>query len=129
MKWTIITLYADQRVKFSREVGILNLIKNSLRNTNYTGQQNIYPLNLTMDSSRILYADFHTISRFFTPRQSFEILSAKITNKAILTLFRVPLNIKHQYLKSKYFVDVPNRKQLPLWFSNYHLIVAQLELE
>ena len=53
-----------------------------------------------MDSSRVLYADYHAISRFFTTRQSFEILSIKTTKKPILTYFRVPLNIKQQY-----FVD------------------------
>ena len=35
-----------------------------------------------------------------------EILSVKTTKNAILTYFRVRLNIKQQYLKSKYFVDV-----------------------
>ena len=59
-----------------------------------------------MDSSRVFYADYHAISRFFTTGQSFEILSVKTTKKAILTYFRVPLDIKQQYLKSKYFVDV-----------------------
>ena len=34
----------------------------------------------------------------------FEILSAKTTKKAILTYFRVPLDIKQQYLKSKYLL-------------------------
>ena len=63
-------------------------------------------VNLTMDSSRVLYADYHAISRFFTTRQSFEILSVITTKKAILTYFRVPLDIKQQYLKSKYFIDV-----------------------
>ena len=58
-----------------------------------------------MDSSRDLYADYHAISRLFTTRQSFEILSVKMTKQAILTYFQVPLNIKHQYLKSKYFFD------------------------
>ena len=53
-----------------------------------------------MDSIRVLYADYHTISRFFTTGQSFEILSVKMTKKAILTYFRVPLDIKQQYLKS-----------------------------
>ena len=54
---------------------------------------------------RVLYADYHAISRFFTTHQSFEI-SAKMTKNAILTYFRVSLNIKQQYLKSKYFVDI-----------------------
>ena len=58
-----------------------------------------------MDSSRVLYADYHAISGYFITRQSFEILSAKMTKKAILTYFRVPLIIKQQYLKSKYFID------------------------
>ena len=59
-----------------------------------------------MDPSRILYADYYVIFRFFTTRQCFEILSVKMTKKAILTYFRVPLDIKQQYLKSKYFVNV-----------------------
>ena len=59
-----------------------------------------------MDSSRVLNADYHEISRFFTTGQSFEILSVKMTKKAILTYFRVSLYIKQKYLKSKYFVDV-----------------------
>ena len=54
-------------------------------------------------SLRVLYADYHAISRFFTTRQ---ILSVKMTKTAILTYIRAPLNIKQQYLKSKYFVDV-----------------------
>ena len=59
-----------------------------------------------MDSRGVLYADYHAIYRLFTTHQSFEILSVKITNKASLTYSRVPLNIKQQYLKSKYLVDV-----------------------
>ena len=59
-----------------------------------------------MDSSRVLYADYHAISLFFTTRHSFEILSVKTTNNAILTNFRIPLDIKQQNLKSKYFADV-----------------------
>ena len=35
-----------------------------------------------------------------------EILSVKTTKNAILNYFRVPLDIKQQYLKSQYFVDV-----------------------
>ena len=57
-----------------------------------------------MDSSRVLYADYHVISRFFTTRQSLEIFSVKMTKKAILNYFRVPLNIKKQYFKYKYFI-------------------------
>ena len=56
-----------------------------------------------MDSSIVLNADYHAITRFFTTGQSFEILSVK---KAILTYFRVLLDMKQQYLKSKYFFDV-----------------------
>ena len=59
-----------------------------------------------MDSSRVFYADYHAIFRFFTTLQSFDILSVKMTKMAILTYFQVPLNIKQQYLKSQYFVDV-----------------------
>ena len=59
-----------------------------------------------MDSSIVLYADYHALSRFFTTTQSLEILSVKTAKKAILTYFRVPLDIKQHYLKSKYFVDV-----------------------
>ena len=33
-------------------------------------------INLTTDSSRVLYADYDAISRFFTTGQSFEISSA-----------------------------------------------------
>ena len=72
--------------------------------SNYTDQQNFFLLNLTTDSNTV-YADYHAISRFFTC-QSFEILSVKTTKNAILSYFRVPLDIKQQYLKSKYFVDV-----------------------
>ena len=57
-----------------------------------------------MGSGRILYADYYAISGFFTTGQSLEILSVKTTKKAIVTCFRVPLNIKQQYLKSKYFI-------------------------
>ena len=35
-----------------------------------------------------------------------EILLVKTTKKPILTYFRAPLDIKQQYLKSKYFVDL-----------------------
>ena len=59
-----------------------------------------------MDSSLVLYADYHAISRFFTTGQSFEVLSVKKTKKAILAHFQVPLDIKQQYLKSKYFIGV-----------------------
>ena len=67
---------------------------------NYTTQQKFHPVNLTMDSSRVFYADYHAISRFFTTGLSFEILSVKTTKNAILAYFRVPLDIKQQYLKS-----------------------------
>ena len=63
-------------------------------------------LKLTMDYRWVLYADHHAIFQFFTPSKSFEILSVKTTKKAILTYFRVPLDIKQQYLQSKYFVGV-----------------------
>ena len=70
-------------------------------------RQKFLPANLTMNSSRVLYADYYAIPRFFyNTRQSFEILSIKTTKNAILTYFRIPLDIKQQYLKSKYFVDV-----------------------
>ena len=69
--------------------------------TNNTDRQTFVTVNLTMDSSRILYAEYHAISRFFTTGQNFEILSVKTTKKGILTYFRVPLDIK----KSIYFVD------------------------
>ena len=59
-----------------------------------------------MASSRVMYADYHAISRFFTTGKSFEILSVKMTKKASLTYFRVPLDIEQQYLKSKYFIGV-----------------------
>ena len=59
-----------------------------------------------MDSSRVLYPDSHAISRFFTTGQSFEIMSVKTTKKTILTYFRIPLDIKQQYLQSKYFGEV-----------------------
>ena len=74
--------------------------------SHYTVRPQCPPVNLTMDSCRVLYGDYHATSRFFTTRQSFAILSVKTTKKAILTYFRVPLDIKQQYLKSKYFVDV-----------------------
>ena len=67
-----------------------------------------------MDSSRVLYADYQANTRFFTTRQSFEILSAKMMKRAILTYIRVPFNIKQQYLKSKYFVDVIENSIAPL---------------
>ena len=69
-------------------------------------KQKFVTVNLTMDSSRALYADYYALSRFFTTGQSFEILSVKSTKKAILIYFRVPLDIKKKYLKSKYLVDV-----------------------
>ena len=53
-----------------------------------------------MDPSRDLFADYHAIFRFFTTVQRFEILSVKTTKNAILTYFRVPLDINQQY-----FVD------------------------
>ena len=59
-----------------------------------------------MDSSGVLYADYHAIARFFTTRQSFEILLVKTTKNTTLTYFQVLLDIKQQYLKFKYFVDV-----------------------
>ena len=59
-----------------------------------------------MDSRRVLFADSHAIFKFFTTGQSMEILSVKTTKKAILAYVRVLLNIKQQYLKSKYFVYV-----------------------
>ena len=49
---------------------------------------------LTMDSSRVFYADYHAISRFFSTGQSFEILSVKMAQNAILFYFLVPLDIK-----------------------------------
>ena len=71
----------------------------------------------------VLYAYYHEISRFFTTGQRFEILSVKTTKRAILTYFRVPLDIKQQYLKSKYFIDVLENSflfdsKLPLVFSS-----------
>ena len=59
-----------------------------------------------MDSSKVLYADYHAISRFFTTGLSFEILSVKMSKKAIVTYFRVLLDIKPQYLKSEYFIGI-----------------------
>ena len=59
-----------------------------------------------MDSSRVIYAAYYAISRFFTTRQSFEILSVKTTKNAILTYIRVPLDNKQQYLELKYFAYV-----------------------
>ena len=73
---------------------------------NYKIKQKFVPVTLTMDSSIVLYADYHAISLFFTTGQSFEILSIKSTKMAILTYFRVSLDIKQQYMKSKYFVDI-----------------------
>ena len=82
-----------------------------------------------MDSSRVIYADSHAISRFFTTRQGFEILSVKTTKNTILTYFRVPSDIKQQYLKSKYFVDViKNSFLFDFQVTNYNYL-AQLELE
>ena len=92
----------------------------------YTGRQKFLTENLRIDSSRVLYADYHAISRFFTTGQSFEILSIKTTKKAILTYFRVPLDIKQQYLKSKYFVDVIKNSFL---FDFHYSFLAQLELK
>ena len=46
---------------------------------NYTTQQKFLLVNFTMDSSRVLYAEYHAISRFFTTRQNFEILLVKTT--------------------------------------------------
>ena len=59
-----------------------------------------------MDSIRVLYADYHALSLFFTTVLSFEILSVKTSKKAILTYFRVLSDIKQEYLKSNYFVVV-----------------------
>ena len=52
---------------------------------------------------------------FFTTRQSFEIFS---------TYFRVPLDIKQQNLKSKYFVDVIENSFL-FDFHSFHLLLDQ----
>ena len=68
-------------------------------------KQKFESVNLTMDS-RVLFADSQAISRFFKTAPSFEILSVKSTKKDILTYFRVPIDIKQQYLKLIYFVDV-----------------------
>ena len=93
-----------------------------------TIKQKFLPVNLRMNSSRVIYADSHAISRFFTTRQSFEILSVKTTKNAISTYFRVPLNIKQQLLKSKYFVDVIENNFL-FDFQITTLLLVQLELE
>ena len=81
-----------------------------------------------MDSCRVVYADYDALYRFFTTGQSFEILSVKITKKAILSHFRVPLDIKQQYLKSKYFIDVIENN-FPFDFQFTTCFVAQLKLE
>ena len=88
-----------------------------------TTKQKFLPVNLTLDSSRVLYADYHASPRFFTTRQSFEILSVKMTKKLILTYFRLPSNIRQQYLKSKYFVGSF------LFDFQIATCLAQLELE
>ena len=54
-----------------------------------------------MDSSIVLYSDYHAIYQFFTTGQSFEILSVKTTKGGILTYFAGLLDIQQQYLKSK----------------------------
>ena len=59
-----------------------------------------------MDSSKFYTLIITQFPDFFTTAQSFEILSVKTTKKAILSYFRVPLDIQQQYLKSKYFFDV-----------------------
>ena len=35
------------------------------KSTNNTDQQQFHPVNLTMDSSRVIYADYHAISIFY----------------------------------------------------------------
>ena len=52
------------------------------------------------------WAAITMLDKNYTTRQSFEKLSVKTTKNAILTYFRVPLDIKKQYLKSKYCVVV-----------------------
>ena len=69
---------------------------------NNTGQQKNVTVNLTMEFYTLIIMQFPD----FLQHVSFEILSVKKTKKAILTYFRVPLDIKQQYLKSKYFIDV-----------------------
>ena len=90
------------------QIQFIKIIKFKLlfwgRLIDYTTNKNFLHVNLTMDSTRVLYADNHAISQFFTTE--FEILSVKITKNAILTYFRAPFNIKQQYLKSKYFLGV-----------------------
>ena len=61
-----------------------------------------------MDSSSVLYADYHAISRFFTKGHSYEIyFIGQNDEKGNFDLFSSPiLDIRGQYFKSKYFVDV-----------------------
>ena len=86
-----------------------------------------------MDFSGVLYTDYHAISRFFTTCQNFAILSVKMTKKANLAYFRVPLNIKQQYLKSKYFIDLVENSfllifKLPLIFNSIRTRVITKKL-
>ena len=93
--------------------------------------KNVYlTVNLTMDSSRVLYADYYAISRFFTTGQSFEILLFKTTKNAILTYFLVfPFDIKQQYLKSKYFVGVIENSFLFDFQSFSFLVITRVLIE
>ena len=58
---------------------------------NNTGRQKFVSVNVTIDSSGVLYAKYYAISRFFTTGQSFERLSVKTTKTDILTLFSSPI--------------------------------------
>ena len=59
-----------------------------------------------MDFSRVLYVDYHAISPFFTKSQEFWDIIGQNDEKGHFDHFRVSLDIKQQYLKSKFFVDV-----------------------
>ena len=51
-------------------------------------------------------AEFKNLHTNYRLALVLDIFSVKMTKKAILTYFRIPLDIKQQYLKLKYFVGV-----------------------
>ena len=69
---------------------------------NNTTQQKFVPVNLTMDSSRVLYADYQ-FSVFLQQVRVLRYYQSKRRKRPFWPYFQVPLDIKQQYLKSKYF--------------------------
>ena len=81
-----------------------------------------------MDSSRVLYADDHAISLFYYNRQEFWDIIGQNDEKGHFDLFSSLVRYETAIFEIKIFCS-RNRQERPLWFSNYHLFVAQLELE